>query len=67
MKNHSYKMSYTFSQPYHGWATVPTVDLTQPTKCILAALDSLEKEVYRDRDYTQVNEMINEIRKSRAD
>lgn len=67
MRPQPYKISYTFNQPYHGWVVTPSLDLSQPTRCIISSLDKLEKEVYRDRDYTLANEMINGKRKSRTD
>lgn len=57
------RIEHTFTQRYHGWhswaydpfeARIGTFD-------ILEHLDSLEQEVYSDRDYTLANQMLEAI------
>ena len=60
------RIQHNFTQRYSNWQTPAWVDRFEArvsTFDILEALDLLEAEVYRDRDYSIANDMLEAIRK----
>lgn len=54
------RIEHTFTQRYHGWNSWPydPFEARIGTFDILEHLDTLEREVYRDREYTMANQML---------
>lgn len=61
MDKRQLRIEHTFYQNYNNWQTPAFVDSFQSrvnTFDILEYLDTLEIEVYSDREYTLANEML---------
>ncbi len=64
MSDHRHwRIVHTFTQRYHGWdgTDYDRFDARIGTFDILEHLDTLERQVYRDREYTMANEMLEAI------
>jgi hypothetical protein len=59
MGKRHYHIQYNFTQAYSSW---PTTSERTSTLDILEKLDTLEKEVYKDREFQLANEMIEDAR-----
>lgn len=68
MDKRQMRIEHTFTQKYHNWQMPVFVDrFTARTNTfdILEKLDMLEADVYRDREFTLANEMLDEIKRHR--
>ena len=60
-------INYTYTQPYNNWMTpswmhdVRALEVRSRTFELVAALDDLEPEVYKDRDCDMANSMLDAI------
>jgi len=58
------RINHVFTQHYHNWGDGVNFDdftARSNTFDILEKLDSLESEVYRDRDFNLANDMLKSI------
>lgn len=65
MDKRQMRIEHTFTQKYHNWSTPTWVDRFEArvdTFDILEKLDMLEADVYRDREFTLANEMLDAIK-----
>lgn len=60
-------MQYSYIQPYNGWFTPKWMEEARQMEIrarvfdLTTAIDSLEPEVWRDREYTVANTMLGKI------